>query len=216
MRSAPRAIVRTRPMVTRAREHHLNEPPAARRGAGRRGRSEAQWPRPPTAARATTDQTGRHASAPVRCDVRPTRRRTAAITEQSHGVRSRGWRPRGVLLDRVQDPSLRQPIDNERASALLEVVRALVDAKRCLASGWQILDGTDGAAAGVEPALNAALASIDAISAIEHVNAYTRSSRPRSTCKSSGRSTASVRASRPAPDPTSRRSGLAGCRRDRR
>ena len=33
-------------------------------------------------------------------------------------------------------------------------------------------DGTDGAASGVEPALNAALASIDAISAIEHVNAY--------------------------------------------
>ena len=53
-----------------------------------------------------------------------------------------------------------------------EIVDALVDAKRCLASAWQILDGTDGAAAGVEPALNAALASIDAIYAIEHVNAY--------------------------------------------
>ena len=49
---------------------------------------------------------------------------------------------------------------------------ALVDAKRCLASAWQILDGTDGAASGVEPAPNAALASIDAIYAIEHVNAY--------------------------------------------
>jgi hypothetical protein len=36
----------------------------------------------------------------------------------------------------------------------------------------EILDGTDGAAAGVEHALNAALASIDAIYAIEHVNAY--------------------------------------------
>ena len=53
-----------------------------------------------------------------------------------------------------------------------EIVDALVDAKRCLANAWQILDGTDGAASGVEPALNAALASIDAIYAIEHVNAY--------------------------------------------
>jgi hypothetical protein len=53
-----------------------------------------------------------------------------------------------------------------------EIVDALVDAKRCLASAWQILDATDGAASGVEPALNAALASIDAIYAIEHVNAY--------------------------------------------
>jgi hypothetical protein len=53
-----------------------------------------------------------------------------------------------------------------------EIVGALVDAKRCRASAWQILDGTDGAGPGVEPALNAALASIDAIYAIEHVNAY--------------------------------------------
>ena len=53
-----------------------------------------------------------------------------------------------------------------------EIVDALVDAKRCLASAWRILDGTDGAASGVESALNAALASIDAIYAIEHVNAY--------------------------------------------
>ena len=53
-----------------------------------------------------------------------------------------------------------------------EIVDALVDAKRCLASAWEILDGTDGAAAGVEPALNAALAIVDAIYAIEHVNAY--------------------------------------------
>ena len=53
-----------------------------------------------------------------------------------------------------------------------EIVDALVEAKRCLASAWQILDGTDGAAPGVEPALKAALASIDAIYAIEHVNAY--------------------------------------------
>ena len=51
-------------------------------------------------------------------------------------------------------------------------MRALVDAKRCLATAWQIVDGTDGAAPGVEHALGAALASIDAIYAIEHVNAY--------------------------------------------
>jgi hypothetical protein len=44
--------------------------------------------------------------------------------------------------------------------------------KRCLANAWRILDGTDGAASGVEHALNAAFASVDAIYAIEHVNAY--------------------------------------------
>ena len=60
-------------------------------------------------------------------------------------------------------------MDNQEWQA---VVDALVDAKRCLASAWQIRDGTDGAASGVEPALNAALASIDAIYAIEHVYAY--------------------------------------------
>jgi hypothetical protein len=53
-----------------------------------------------------------------------------------------------------------------------EVVEALVDAKRCLANAWQILDGADGAASGVEHSLNAGLASIDAIYAIEYVNAY--------------------------------------------
>jgi hypothetical protein len=53
-----------------------------------------------------------------------------------------------------------------------EIVGALVDAKRCLAGAWRILDGTDGAASGVEHALHAALASIDAVYAIEHVNAY--------------------------------------------
>lgn len=53
-----------------------------------------------------------------------------------------------------------------------EIVGSLVDAKRCLAGAWQILDGTDGAASGVEHALNAVLASIDAIYAIENVNAY--------------------------------------------
>jgi hypothetical protein len=53
-----------------------------------------------------------------------------------------------------------------------ETVSALVEAKRGLATAWQILDGTDGAAPGVEHALNAALASIDGVYAIEHVNAY--------------------------------------------
>jgi hypothetical protein len=46
-----------------------------------------------------------------------------------------------------------------------ETVCSLVEVKRCLASAWRILDGT-------EHALNSALASIDAIYAIEHVNAY--------------------------------------------
>lgn len=53
-----------------------------------------------------------------------------------------------------------------------EIVEALVDAKRCLASAWQLLDGTDGAASGVEHALGAALSGIDTVYAIEHVNAY--------------------------------------------
>jgi len=48
-----------------------------------------------------------------------------------------------------------------------EFVHSLVEAKRCLASGWQVLDGTDGAAAGTEQALSAALAAIDAIYGIE-------------------------------------------------
>ena len=60
-------------------------------------------------------------------------------------------------------------MDNEEWQA---TVAALVDAKRCLADAWQILDGTDGAASGVEHALNAALANIDAIYAIEHENAH--------------------------------------------
>jgi hypothetical protein len=61
-------------------------------------------------------------------------------------------------------------MDNEEWQ---EAVAALVDAKRCLSAAWQILDGTDGAASGVEHALRAALlAGIDAIYAIEHANAY--------------------------------------------
>ena len=53
-----------------------------------------------------------------------------------------------------------------------DTVGALVDAKRCLADAWRILDGSDGGASGVEQALRAALASIDAIYAMESVNAY--------------------------------------------
>ena len=60
-------------------------------------------------------------------------------------------------------------MDNEQWQ---DTVRALVDAKRCLAAAWQILDGTDGAASGVEHALHAALVSVDAIYAIESVNVY--------------------------------------------
>jgi hypothetical protein len=68
----------------------------------------------------------------------------------------------------LEDGTRRDEMENQEWQ---EIVDALVDAKRCLASAWQVLDGTDGAASGVEPALNAALASIDAIYAIEHVNA---------------------------------------------
>jgi hypothetical protein len=32
-----------------------------------------------------------------------------------------------------------------------DIVDALVDAKRCLASAWEILDGTDGAASASSP-----------------------------------------------------------------
>lgn len=53
-----------------------------------------------------------------------------------------------------------------------QIVESLVDAKRCLANAWQILDGTDGTAPGVEHALNAALSSIDAMYAIEYRNAH--------------------------------------------
>ena len=52
-----------------------------------------------------------------------------------------------------------------------EIVGSLVDAKRHVTDAWQILDGSDGAAPGVEHALNAALASVDAMFAIEHVHA---------------------------------------------
>jgi hypothetical protein len=69
----------------------------------------------------------------------------------------------------LEDGTRRDEMENQEWQ---EVVDALVDAKRCLASAWHVLDGTDAAASGVEPALNAALASIDAIYAIEYVNAY--------------------------------------------
>ncbi len=48
-----------------------------------------------------------------------------------------------------------------------EFAEALVDAKRSLREAWEILDGTDGAASGSEPALAAALSSIDAIFGVE-------------------------------------------------
>ena len=48
-----------------------------------------------------------------------------------------------------------------------EFVNSLVEAKRCLGQAWQVLDGTDGAAAGSEQALTAALSAIDTIYAVE-------------------------------------------------
>jgi hypothetical protein len=74
--------------------------------------------------------------------------------------------------------AFRQLLSRE-SQAWQETVAALVEAKRCLGTAWQILDGTDGAASGVEHALNAALASIDAIYAIERGNAFMRMSRRR-------------------------------------
>ena len=57
-------------------------------------------------------------------------------------------------------------------AAFGKIVESLVDAKRCLRAAWEVLDGTDGAASGVEHALGAALSGIDAIYAIEHVHAF--------------------------------------------
>ena len=53
-----------------------------------------------------------------------------------------------------------------------EIVDALVNAKRQLRAAWGVLDGTDGAADGVEHALGAATSAIDAIYAIESVHAF--------------------------------------------
>jgi hypothetical protein len=53
-----------------------------------------------------------------------------------------------------------------------ELVNLLVAAKRCLAAAWQLLDATDGAAAGSEHALGAALSAIDAIYGIEAEHAF--------------------------------------------
>lgn len=53
-----------------------------------------------------------------------------------------------------------------------EIVGSLVEAKRRLGHAFQTLDGTDGAAPGVEHALTAALAAIDAVYAAEVTNAY--------------------------------------------
>jgi hypothetical protein len=52
-----------------------------------------------------------------------------------------------------------------------ELVNSLVAAKRCLGAAWATLDGTDGAAAGSEHALGAALSAIDAIYGIESEHA---------------------------------------------
>jgi hypothetical protein len=54
-------------------------------------------------------------------------------------------------------PQETEAMDNEQWQ---ETVTALVEARRCLAGTWQILDGTDGAASGVEQALHAALAAL--------------------------------------------------------
>ena len=53
-----------------------------------------------------------------------------------------------------------------------QVVKSLVQAKRRLADAWQVLDGTDGAAPGVEDAFKAALAGIDRIYALEQASEY--------------------------------------------
>jgi hypothetical protein len=62
-------------------------------------------------------------------------------------------------------------MDNEEWQ---EFVESLVAAKRCLRNAWQILDGIDGTGPGVEQALNASLASIDAMYAIEHQHAFSQ------------------------------------------
>ena len=48
-----------------------------------------------------------------------------------------------------------------------EFVNGLVEARRCLRHSWEILDGTDGAAAESEQAVEAALAAIDEIYRVE-------------------------------------------------
>ncbi len=53
-----------------------------------------------------------------------------------------------------------------------EIVVALVDAKRRLRAAWGTLDGTDGAADGVEHAFASATTIIDSIYAIESAHAF--------------------------------------------
>jgi hypothetical protein len=60
-------------------------------------------------------------------------------------------------------------MDNEQWR---DTISALIDANDASRRAWQILDGSEGAASGVEQAVRAALASIDAIYAIESVSAY--------------------------------------------
>lgn len=52
-------------------------------------------------------------------------------------------------------------------AAWQDLVEELVAAKACLGCAWRLLDETDGAAAGVEEAVETALRAIDAVYAIE-------------------------------------------------
>ena len=109
-------------------------------------------------------------------------RRTCVAIEAVHGA------IKAVVQLDADCPEEMEAMENEQWQ---EIVGALVDAKRCLAGAWQIPDGTDGAASGVEHALHAALASIDGIYAIEQSTPTTPMSRRPSTSKNSGRSMAS-------------------------
>ena len=85
------------------------------------------------------------------------------------------------------------------------IVDARVDAKRRLASVWPMLDGTDGAVSGAERCA----ANVDAIYAIEHLNAYNADVASPVEVRESGRSMASFRDSRLAPDPIQPTHGFA-------
>jgi hypothetical protein len=54
------------------------------------------------------------------------------------------------------------------------IVRALVDTKRTVASAWQIIGGTDGAAPGVGQGAHRSACGFDPIYAIEHANVLQR------------------------------------------
>ena len=162
------------------------------------------WPQPAVAAAARAVNTvrrrehirrERHASESERVGVEVRRQRFGPVLR-------RGGGPDVVAAElpvsRARMPNEdRHEMENEDWQ---ETVGALVDAKRCLASAWQILDGTDGAASGVEHALNAALASIDAVYAIEYVNAYNADVASPVEVQEFWRSTASSQGSRPERD----------------